>query len=76
MLRRYAVYGGISVDASSDLSGFPDAEKCSDWALEGVRWAVGTGIIGGRTDGTLDPGGTATRAEVAAMLQRFSALLK
>ncbi len=76
MLRRYAAFAGIPVDASSDLSGFSDAEKCSDWALEGVQWTVGAGIIGGRTDGTLDPDGTATRAEVAAMLQRFSALLK
>lgn len=76
MLRRYASYAGISVDASSDLSGFSDAGNCSDWALEGVKWTAGTGIIGGRTDGTLDPGGTATRAEVSAMLQRFSGLLK
>lgn len=75
MLHRYAAgYAGLPVTAAGDLSGFPDADRCSDWAKSAVSWAVGAGIIGGRTDGVLDPGGTATRAEVAAMLQRFSAL--
>lgn len=53
------------------LDKFSDRARISDWAMESVRWAVGEGIIAGRTDGTLDPQGYATRAEVAAMLMRF-----
>jgi hypothetical protein len=76
MLYRYAHYAGVSTDAGNDLTAFSDAAASSDWAKEALGWTVTAGIIGGRTDGTLDPGGTATRAEVAAMLQRFSTLLK
>lgn len=76
MLYRYAHYAGVSTDAGGDLTVFSDSSASSDWAREALGWTVKAGIIGGRTDGTLDPGGTATRAEVAAMLQRFSTLLK
>ncbi len=76
MLYRYASgYAGLSPAAAGDLGRFPDAADSSDWAKDALVWAVGAGIIGGRTNGTLDPCGTATRAEVAAMLERFSVLL-
>ncbi|MPN09396.1 Endo-1,4-beta-xylanase A [bioreactor metagenome] len=74
MLYRYGVQAGLSMTAQGSLSGFSDGGRCSDWSVEAMTWAVGAGILGGRTDGTLDPGGTATRAEVATMLQRFSTL--
>ncbi len=74
MLHRYAAHKGGDTAALGNLGSFPDGGKTSNWAAEAVSWTVGAGIIGGRADGTLDPCGTATRAEVAAMLQRFSAL--
>lgn len=76
MLYRYARdWMGIEVSASGDLSAFSDRAKVSSWAVESVSWAVDNGIMTGYTDGTLGPGGTATRAQVATMLQRFSNLI-
>lgn len=71
MLYRYAKLQGCDVSARGNLNKFTDAAQVSDWATEAVQWAVGEGILGGRTNGTLDPKGLATRAEVAAMLMRF-----
>lgn len=50
---------------------FPDADKVSGFAADAMKWAVEQGIITGRSNGSLDPKGNATRAEVSAMLQRF-----
>jgi len=36
-----------------------------------MQWAVGNGLIKGKAETLLDPQGTATRAEIAAMLHRF-----
>ena len=54
-----------------DISGFSDYGKVADWSLNGVRWAIGTGIITGKADGRIDPQGKATRAEAALMIMRF-----
>jgi len=75
MLYRYAGYKGMAPQASGSLSSFSDAAKASSWALDPLCWAVSNGIVGGRSDGTLDPSGNATRAEVSAMLERFTALI-
>lgn len=76
MLYRYARdFAGIEVPATGDLTAFPDRASASTWARDALSWAVGHGVITGYTDGTLAPGGTASRAEVATMLRRFCALL-
>ena len=67
MLYRYA--GEPTV--TGDLDGFKDAGQVGDWAEEAITWAVEEGIIDGMTPTTLEPTGTATRAQAAAMLQRF-----
>ena len=46
----------------------------SDWAATAMRWAVENGIINGVTDTTIEPQGSATRAQCAAMLMRFCEL--
>lgn len=71
MLWRYANHRGWEVHATDDLSAFNDADQISAYADVAMRWAVGSGIIGGKGEGVLDPGGDATRAEFAAMLNRF-----
>lgn len=71
IMYRYAVYKGDSVSARNDLSGYTDREKISDWALEEMRWANAEGLITGKTTTTLVPSGTATRAELAAIIMRF-----
>lgn len=67
MLYRYAGKPAVT----GDLDGFTDAEQVGDWAEEAMAWAVDEGIVQGDTPTTLNPTGTATRAEAAAMLQRF-----
>lgn len=75
MLYRYAIYLGLDTGMSGDLSGFTDRGSVSAYARDAVSWAVDKGIVTGITATTLSPGGTATRAQVAAMLQRFSNLI-
>ena len=71
ILRNYAIYAGRTVDQSAEIQGFGDAARVSGWAVESLKWAVGSGIIGGTNRNTLEPMGQATRAQVAAILQRF-----
>ena len=61
--------GSPSGDGS--LDGFSDAASVSGYAAAAVRWAVGRGILQG-TGGRLEPNGTASRAEVAAMVMRYT----
>lgn len=57
---------------SVDLSDFKDGAKVSAFAKEAMEWAVGTGVISGKDNGTvLDPQGTATRAECATIIIRM-----
>ena len=51
---------------------FSDTASVSGWAKEAMDWAVRTGLLSGKNGGILDPLGTATRAEVVAILMRFS----
>ncbi|HIY25656.1 MAG TPA: S-layer homology domain-containing protein [Candidatus Acutalibacter pullistercoris] len=67
MLYRYAG----EPETQGSLEKFQDAGKVGDWAKEAITWAVEEGIIDGMTPTTLEPTGTATRAQAAAMLQRF-----
>lgn len=71
MLYRYAVSSGLDTTASGSLTGFTDAGSVSGYAADAMAWAVGTGLIGGTDKGELNPNGSATRAEVAAILMRF-----
>ena len=74
ILYRYAQFKGQDVSAGEDTNilSYDDAFSVSGWAMSAMQWAVGSGILNGRTDSTLVPGGNATRAEVATMLMRFS----
>ncbi len=62
-------YAG-SPNTAGSLSQFSDAKDVSDYAADAMCWAIENGIIEGRTDGTLDPQGEATRAELATILMR------
>lgn len=67
---RYASHKGYDTSAVGSLEQFSDKDKASSWALDALKWAIGSGLMNGKGD-TLDPTGTATRAEIAAMLHRF-----
>ena len=70
-MERYADFKGADTTQTGDLSQFTDEADISDWARDNISWAVGAGLISGKGNGILDPLGNATRAEVAAILQRF-----
>ena len=73
ILYRYAKAFGKSAGTynKDNLRAYKDKSKVSNYAVEGFRWAVSEKIISGRSNNELAPQGTATRAEVATILQRF-----
>ena len=73
ILYRYAQYKGydVSIGESTNILSFTDFDAVSEYAVSALQWACGEGVITGVTESTLVPQGTATRAQAAAMLQRF-----
>ena len=71
MLMNYARWKGQDTSARADLSAYTD--QPSTWASDAMRWAVAEGYITGVTSDQLQPQGNATRAQLAAILQRFLA---
>ncbi|MBQ3182142.1 MAG: S-layer homology domain-containing protein [Clostridia bacterium] len=70
----YAEKNGVDVKGRAELSSFADKAKVQDWMYDGLSWAVDAGIISGmEIDGklSLNPNGSATRAQTAVMLQKF-----
>ena len=75
MLYRYAKLRGVDVTAGGTaLQSFSDYESVSSYAVEAMDWAVTKGLVNG-INGRLEPQGTATRAQVAAIFARFLKLL-
>ena len=71
LLYRYAQMMGYANEARVDLSSFPDAGSVASYAEEPMQWSVANSIVGGTSAGTLNPAGTATRAQFAVILYRF-----
>lgn len=71
LLYRYATMMGYANDQRADLSAYPDAGTVAGYAVEPMQWSVANSIVGGTSNGTLDPTGTATRAQFAVILYRF-----
>lgn len=75
ILFRYASLKGVDTAARADLTAFPDAEKTSAYAHDALSWAVAAELVKGTKEGStiyLDPQGSATRAQVAAILSRYA----
>ncbi len=78
MLYRYAKHKGYDVSGTADYSTFKDVDDIQVFAKDGLNWAVANGIIKGKDlDGdkaaeSLEPQGSASRAETAVMIQRFT----
>ncbi len=70
ILYRYARWLGFS-GTGTDISGYTDAGKVSDYAYDAMCWAVKTGVVTGTSAKVLDPQGTATRAAAAQMFMNF-----
>lgn len=71
ILYNYADYKGYDVSARVDLSDYADAASISSWAEDVLAWANAEGLINGMTSTTIDPQGATTRAQTAAMFERF-----
>ena len=71
LLYRYAQLMGYDNGAREALTAFPDAGTVSGYAQEPMQWSVANGIVAGTSAGTLNPTGTATRAQFAVILYRF-----
>ena len=73
ILYRYAQSKGIDVSAGEDTNilSYADALQASEYAIPALQWAVGAGVLNGKSGNLLAPTGTATRAEIAAIMQRW-----
>ncbi|MDO4281428.1 MAG: S-layer homology domain-containing protein, partial [Peptococcaceae bacterium] len=71
ILYNYAEYKGVDTSARNDLSSYSDSGSISGWATDAMQWANAEGIVNGMTATELAPKGNATRAQVAAMLERY-----
>ena len=71
MLYRYGDYKGYDISARGELDQFTDKESLSDYAKDAMRWAVKMEIISGKEGNLLDPQGSTTRGECAAIIMRF-----
>ena len=76
ILLRYMEHRGEGTAGRADLSRFSDSAAVADYAREAMAWAVSAGLLQGRANGTLDPAGSATRAQTAVILHRLDALLE
>ncbi len=72
MLYRYAGFASYDVTKKNDLAAYTDKSEIGSWALESIEWANAEALVKGRTEHTIVPSGTATRAEAATILMRFS----
>lgn len=74
IMYRYATFEGKLSGTGVDLRDYADADRVSSWAVDAMSWAVGVGLIKGTTQATLDPQGSATRAQVATVIMRYAEL--
>lgn len=61
----------VSVGENTNILSFADAQQASEYAIPALQWAVGAGVLSGKSGNLLAPTGTATRAEIAAIMQRW-----
>lgn len=72
ILYRYAQYKGYDVEKTADLTAYADAAAIHSYAKNAMSWAVAAGILNGVSSTSLEPTGSATRAQVATVLTRFA----
>jgi hypothetical protein len=70
-MMRYAVYKGMDAITLEENLHFADADEISEYAVSSMNWAVGKGLINGKSESTLAPKDNAARIEIAAILHRF-----
>ena len=73
---RYAQYKGMEAITMEENLHFDDANEISEYAITAMNWAVGKGLMKGKTETTINSKDNATRAEIATILQRFIESIK
>jgi len=75
VLHRYALFKGadVSVGEDTNILSYDDAFFVSPWAVGAMQWACGSGLVQGRTEHTLDPKESASRADIAMIVMRLCA---
>ena len=78
MIYRYMTYKNmdLSVGENTNILSYADCSNISDYAISAMQYAIGSGIIKGMTDNTLEPQGISTRAQAATVFMRTFKLLK
>lgn len=71
IMNNYAAAMGYAIPKNGEADDFADNAVIADWAGKAVSVMQEAGILTGKTGGYFDPVGTATRAEVAAVLHRY-----
>lgn len=73
IIHRYAKFKGfdVSVGETTSIESYDDYDRVSEYAIPSLQYAVGSGLINGRTETTLNPREDTTRAEMATILYRF-----
>ena len=61
----------VSVGENTNILSYVDVQQASEYAIPALQWAVGAGVLNGKNGDRLAPTGTATRAEIAAIMQRW-----
>ena len=68
---KYAQYSSIKTPDQTSLNKYSDANSITSYAIAPMKWAVGKGLITGRTETSLAPRGVLNRAELATILMRL-----
>ena len=78
LLWRFAKVRGMDVSVGEDTNilSYNDADKISAYAMPAMQWACGAGLMNGDDKGNRLPQASATRAEAAALFQRFAEKVK
>ena len=73
VLYRYARSLGmdVSVGEETNILSYNDMPQWSDWAVDALQWAVGSGLLDPTPDGRLGARDTVSQAEAAAVLEKF-----
>lgn len=70
LFMKYAEATGVGTSVRADISSYTDINPNS-WSYDALSWAKAVGLLSGVSDTTMAPQATATRAQIAAVLQRY-----
>ena len=73
ILYRFAQFLGVQPEKLDESLGYADSGSISAWAHDAALFCQTTGLIRGVGNNSFAPKNTATRAEVATIIERFIA---